>query len=181
MEDKKLLKLLKRGDEKALETIINKYTGYVSAVAANQLSGFGGTQIVEELTADTFFALWQNRRALHTPHLRGWLGATARNKAKSHLRKLSVPSEALEEDSLVCSDDNLFDKLAAQEQCRILQNALFELGEAEREILIRYYYYNQNTRVIAEETSQNHETVKSRLRRGRTKLKSVLEKGGYLS
>ena len=70
MEDKKAIKLLKRNDEQALETVIKAYTGYVSSVIANQLGSFCDLSVVEELAADTFAALWQSRMKLSTAHLR---------------------------------------------------------------------------------------------------------------
>lgn len=176
-----MAKHLKRGDEQALEQIIKHYTGYVSTVIANQLGGLCDTEIIEELASDVFFALWQHRLRLATYHLRGWLGTTARNKAKSYLRTLSRPCEALEEDSIWCSENALFDSLAEKEQGKVIQKALAKMEPQESEIMIRYYYYNQTVHKIAEEMMLNQETAKSRLQRGRTKLKNLLEQGGYFS
>lgn len=181
MEDKKAIKLLKRSDEKALECIIKTYTGYVSTVISNQLGGFFDTEVVEELTSDVFFALWQNRLKLSSYHLRGWLGTTARNKAKSYLRKSSVQYENLDEDCIVCSDDSLFTSLEQNEQSKVIDKALSKIKPQENEIIVRYYYYNQTVRQIAEEMKLNQETAKSNLQRGRVKLKNILEKGGYFS
>ena len=61
MNDKKQVRLLKRGDEKALEEIILTYTNYVATVIINQLKGLYDTETVEELTSDVFFSLWKNR------------------------------------------------------------------------------------------------------------------------
>ena len=181
MKENNVAILLKRSDEKALEIIITTYTGYVSTVIANQLGGFCNTEVIEELTSDVFFSLWQNRLKLTSYHLRGWLGTTARNRAKSYLRTLSMPCEELDEDSILCSEDSPFFSLEQQEQRKVIQKALSKIRPEESEIIIRYYYYNQTVRKIAEELKLNHETTKSRLQRGRMKLKSILEKGGYFS
>lgn len=181
MEDKKLVKLLKRSDERALEKIIRIYTGYVSTVIAHQLGELYEVTALEELTSDVFLALWQSRMNIVSYHLRGWLGATARNKAKNYLRALSVSCKELEEDTISYSDNSLFDLLEKKEQCRIVKKALSKIRLEEREVIVRYYYYNQTVRNISEEMGLNHETVKSRLQRGRAKLKDILEKGGYFS
>lgn len=136
---------------------------------------------MEELTADVFFALWQNRFKLSTFHLRGWLGATARNKAKGYLRAAAFPCESFEEDCILCADNNLFDSLEKREQSKIIKKALSKMKPQESEIIIRYYYYNQKVHKIAEEMELNLETAKSRLQRGRMKLKCILEQGGYFS
>ena len=179
MEEKKLVKLLKRGDEKALELIIEKYTGYVSTVIANQLGGFSDMPAIEELTSDVFFELWRRRLELVTFHLRGWLGTTARNKAKNYARLQNIVCENFDEDCIDFSDDSLFDKLEQAEKRNVLISALALMKAEEREVIVRYYYYNQSTAVISKEIKAKKETVKSRLKRSREKLKSILSKGGY--
>lgn len=57
--------------------------------------------------------------------------------------------------------------------------AIQKLEENEQDIIIRYYYYNQSTKQISDETGINLETVKSKLRRSRKKLKDIFDKGGY--
>ena len=49
----------------------------------------------------------------------------------------------------------------------------------EREIIVRYYYYSQNTAKIAEVMNLNINTVKSKLRRARDKIKTKLIERGY--
>ena len=179
MNDKKQIKLLQKGDEKALEIIILTYTNYVGTVIANQLGGFYDTEAVEELCSDVFFSLWQNRHTLTTYNIKSWLGSTARNKAKNYIRSKHMAFEELFEDTVICSEDNIFDKLEATEQNKVITSAMRKLDKSERDILTRYYYYNQSTKVISDETKINHETVKSRLRRSRKKLKDIFDEGGY--
>ena len=179
MNDKKQISLLRRGDEKALETIILTYTNYVGAVIANQLGGFCDIMTVEELSSDVFLSLWQNCNRISTINLKGWLGSTARNKAKNYIRSKHIVYEELSEDTLICSEDCLFDKLEQEEQNKLLHSEIQKLDESERNILIRYYYYNQSTKQISVETGINYETVKSKLNRSRKKLKDVFDKGGY--
>lgn len=179
MNDKKQLRLLQRGDEKALEKVILTYTNYVGTVIANQLGSFCDNQLIEELASDVFFSLWQNCHTVSTNNIKSWLASTARNKAKNYIRSQRVVLEELNEDILICSDDNAFDKLMADEQNRIISSALRKLSKSEQEIVIRYYYYNQSTKQISEETNTNLETVKSKLSRSRKKLRDIFDKGGY--
>ena len=64
--DTKLIHALKEGDTAALSAIIDKYTGYVATVIHNQLGAFAAPEDTEELTANVFVALWQNRDRLKT-------------------------------------------------------------------------------------------------------------------
>jgi len=179
MNGKRQVKLLKRGDERALEEIILTYTNYVATVIINQLGGFYDTSIVEELSSDVFFSLWKNRLTITSDNLKSWLGTTARNKAKNHIRSKHIVYEELLEDTIICSEDNVFDTLEAKEQALLLKRSIQKLDKSEQDIIIRYYYYNQSTKQISEETGMNLETVKSKLSRSRKKLKDILDNGGY--
>jgi len=168
-----LVNRLKRGDLSALETIIDRYTPYVSAVIRNQLRSFSRREDVEELTADVFTALWNHRSRLTTDHLRSFLGTTARNRARSFLRSLGSPPLDLE-DTILLSDAQAKRFSDRAELKAVLQDAFNALNETDREILLRYYFYGETTAEIAERLSLKTETVKSRLRRGREKLKQNL-------
>ena len=172
-----LVKRLKRGDLSALEAVIDRYTPYVSAVIRNQLRSFSRREDVEELTADVFTALWKHRTRLTTDHLRSFLGTAARNRARSFLRSLGSPPLDLE-DAVLLSDAQAERFSDRTELKAALQTALDALNETDREILLRYYFYGETTAEIAERLSFKAETIKSRLRRGREKLKQKL--GGEL-
>ena len=157
---------------------MDKYTNYVATVIHNQLGAFAIREDVEELTANVFVALWESRSRLKTSHLRGWLAATARNEARRHLREKKLLTVSREDVILVTGDTA--QRLAeAHERTRIVQKALFDLGWPDREIFLRYYYYDQKISEIADEMGLNAETVKSKLRRGREKLKALIGKGDF--
>ena len=63
------------------------------------------------------------------------------------------------------------------ERTRIVRKAIYDLGWPDREIFLRFYYYAQKISEIADEMHMNTETVKTRLRRGRNKLKAMLGEG----
>ena len=176
--DKHLIHALKNDDTAALSQIIDKYTNYVATVVYNQLGAFASPEDTEELTANVFVSLWEHRARLKTPHLRGWLAATARNEARRHLRSKKLLTVS-PEDAVLVSDDIAQKLTEDRERTRFIQKALFDLGWPDREIFLRYYYYNQKIPEIADEMDMNAETVKSRLRRGREKLKHRIEEGDY--
>ena len=177
MEEELLLRDLRRGDESAVEKIIDRYGAYVAAVVYNQLGQLSSPEDVEELSSDVFLILWQKRWTLRGEKLRPWLAAVARNRARSHLRTLGALPEREEEIPDLSSDctETLVEQ---RDQQRLLTQAVSGLEEPDREIFVRRYYYDQSVPEIAAETGLHPEKVKSRLRRGREKLKKILEKGG---
>lgn len=176
MEESELLRLLQRGDPAGLEALIVRYTPYVSAVAARILPGC--PREWEEVAADVFWAAWQERKKLQPGRLKGWLSVTARNRALNLLRsrRETVP---LAEDILVLSRDGPQQELEAREAAGLVRTALSTLEREDRELFVRRYYYGQTVARAAEEMGMNLSTAKSRLRRGRERLKEALRKAGY--
>ena len=84
-----------------------------------------------------------------------------------------------QEDLILVSGDTAQRALEQKERRRWIRQTLKELGPPDSEIFLRYYYYEQPVRDIAEELGLKPEAVKTRLRRGREKLRTLMEKGGY--
>lgn len=66
-----------------------------------------------------------------------------------------------------------------EEVIKCLKESIYELSVDERKCFISYYYYTKTIAVIAEETGLKESTVKSKLLRGRKKLKLKMEKKGF--
>lgn len=69
--------------------------------------------------------------------------------------------------------------LEAREAAGLVRTALSTLEREDRELFVRRYYYGQTVARAAEEMGMNLSTAKSRLRRGRERLKEALRKAGY--
>ena len=132
----------------------------------------------EEVAADVFWAAWQERKKLRPGRLKGWLSVTARNRALNLLRsrRETVP---LAEDVLILSGDGPQQELESREAASLVRAALSTLEREDRELFVRRYYYGQTVARAAEEMGMNLSTAKSRLRRGRERLKEALRKAGY--
>ena len=102
-----------------------------------------------------------------------------RNAARDFLRKRQLHTVAAE-DYLTISDESAQRLLEQAERTAIVKAALDGLEQQTREVFLRYYYYNQPIREIALATGLSETAVKSRLLRGRKKLKEQLTEGGYL-
>lgn len=178
MEEEKQLKRLKRRDEWALEWFIDRYASYVNTVIY-RVSGAAATgDDLEELASDVFLTLWVNAEHVCTGKVKAYLGGVARNKAKELMRKRGTELP-LEDDLIVISGENIERDFEEREQARYIRRAVLAMEEPEREIFCRYYYFYQTVAEIGAEMGMNPSTVKTRLHRGRKKLKDVLTEGGY--
>lgn len=160
-----------------LEKAITLYGHYVAAIIFYQLGKGAGNEDIEEMTANTFLALWEERHQIHGERLRGWLAVVARRQAMAYYRK--TRAEVMEEEAFSHIDD----KEAEQEYRRIelrmvLDEALRALGEEERNSIIDYYFKGEDVETIAEKSGIRPAAVRKRLERGRKKLKATLEERG---
>ena len=165
------LKQLQSGSEKALEWFIKTYTPYVTTIIRNIVADNMGTGDVEELAADVFFKLWENAQRVYSP--KGFLGTVARNLAKSQCRRLGF-SLPLEEDILVIDEISPETVVGKKELRRAVRLAVLGMPLPDREIFLRYYYYFQTMEVISAEMGINLSTVKTKLRRGKIRLRNAL-------
>lgn len=178
MDEHEALSALRRRDERALEWFIDRYAAYVGTVAANILASSLSVADAEEVSADVFYTLWVNAKRIRSGKIKPYLAGVARNKAKERLRRCGAELP-LEDDVLLLSAENPERRLEAREQARFIRQAVLAMPQPEREIFFRYYYYCQPVARIAQEMALNPSTVKTRLHRGRQKLKETLTKGGY--
>ena len=178
MDEREVLKKLKRRDEKALEWFINRYAGYVNTIIYNIIGFSADSSDIELVSADVFFTLWENAGRVLPGKVKMFLGGVSRNKAKEYLRRKRVDI-SLEDDIILISDENLERDLEKREMEKFLRKAILAMPYPEREIFIRHYYYYQPVLGIAEEMDLNLSTVKTKLHRGRKTLKETLKKGGY--
>ena len=178
MDERNALRALKKRDESALVWFVTRYTAYVNTI----LSGIAGSILtvrdLEEMTSDVFMVLWRNADRIEPGKVKAYLSGTARNIAKDRLRK-SGCEYPLDEDALTADDTDLQRDLEIREQARIVKQAMENMGEPDREIFLRHYYYFQPLSQIAAAMNMNLSTVKTRLRRGRGRLREILRKGGF--
>ena len=180
MNEKSVIKALQRGDVQALEVVIDLYASYVSTVIHNIIGTHMTKEDVEEAASDVFYTLWNNSDNLIPGKLKPYLGSIARSKAKNKLRELDK-TVTLEEDWIITSDRTPDAIIEAKEQTHAIRGTLEALAPEDKEIFIRHYYYYQTVAEIEAETGIKASTVKSKLKRGREKLKYILyERGVFL-
>ena len=85
-----------------------------------------------------------------------------------------VLEQPLPEDAVIVDDRTPETALTEKERTTRVQLALLSLEPSDREVFLPFYYYCQRIGDIAREMGLNESTVKSRLRRGREKLKTFL-------
>lgn len=101
--------------------------------------------------------------------LRAYLAAVARNFA---LKKLNKQRDYTSLDEIELPDEAAV--LEENTADSVVWDAVMSLGEPDNEIFVRYYKFGEKIREIAKATGVNPSTVKTKLSRGKRKLKEIL-------
>lgn len=181
-DDLKLIQGLKERDENALNICINRYHSYVSYIVGNIIGKSLPQEDKEEIIIDVFLAVWNHAYSIDPdmyPSLKPYIGAVARNKSKNKLRDLSKCNTIFLDDEIVIDTSDFTENILKKELKEILLEAINKLSQEERVCFLKYYYYQKPIRIISEETNLKESTIKSKLARGRNKLKKLLERKGF--
>lgn len=174
MTEETILRKIRRGETDGLEALMDKYIPYVSAVCWNILRNSMQPEDAEEVVSDVFLAAWDQAAEIRPGSVKQWLGAVARNKARNRLRLLGQDLP-LEEDVLELPGEQTPEgSLDRREEQRLVRRAVDQLPGEDKEIFLRHYWYAQTLPEISACMNLNLATVKTRLRRGRLRLKQLL-------
>lgn len=186
LTEEQALRQMKQGSQDALAWFIHRYGAYVSTIIHNIIGQRMSNADVEEVASDVFLALWNNAGKILPNAARSWLATVARNTARSRLRWAS-DTLPLDEEAVIVDDRTPEATLERREQAVRVRMALLSLNPVDREVFLRFYYYYQKTADIAADMGLNESTVRTKLNRGRAKLRDFLlrednhdetEKGG---
>ncbi len=173
MNEKRMIKLIKKHNTKAFELLIDTYSHYVSAVIRSVIGQTMTNEDVEEVASDVFVEVWNSPHKLCEGSVKPFLSSVARNLAHNKLRNLNCTVSSDENDFLLF-DDSFETEIDRYEKAEIINDALGTLSDRERDIFIRFYYLGQSTATIAEGLEMSVTAITSTLSRGRRKMKKYL-------
>lgn len=169
--DLELIRHVAEGDESALASLYDRYSGVVYSVARRVLQDSGAA---EEVLQDIFYQLWRTAANYDASRggLGGWLLVSARNRAIDRLRHRKPATIA--EDDRIALPGNLESEVAQTELISKIRSALDVLADPQRQALELAYFEGMTHSEIAERTGQPLGTVKTRLRAALERLRQVL-------
>lgn len=171
MEDNELVKAYVRGEEVALESIIDKYAGRLFAFAY-RLSG--DRAMAEDAVQDAFVKVWKNLGKFDGKRsFRAWIFAITRNVTIDILRsRKDISFGSLDGDDEVSFSETIPDDLPladivfdqALEQ-KIVEEVLSELSVDSRAVVFLHDKEDLTFEEIGQALKEPLNTVKSRYRR----------------
>ena len=188
-EERRLITAAQRGDADSFNALVRLYEGRVYNICYRML---GDADSAADAAQDAFLAAFRNLRSFRGGSFRSWMLRIATNTCYDALRArkrrptVSIDAEADGEDDdssplqLADSAESPDDFALRRELAVAIQHGLATLPEEQRIILILSDIQGLPYEEIAQITGANLGTVKSRLSRGRARLRDVLKAGELL-
>lgn len=180
--DEEIMALVAAGDNAALGVLYDRYGASVFSLALRVLSD---RQVAEELVQETFVRVWRQSSSYEAIRgaLASWILGIVRNLAIDELRRRSARPQAAIGDvtERLALVESAHDDPAEQVDARIrhetVTGALNQLPRAQREVLELAYFGGLSQSEIAARLGDPLGTVKTRMRLGLQKLRSILGPG----
>ena len=185
-EHDRLVALSQEGDLTAFNALVEAYQGQVYSLCWRML---GLREAAEDATQEAFLAAYRNIRRFRGPGFRAWLLRIAANAATDELRRrqrrpqvsLEAPTSgsetALDPPDTAAGPEEL---ALRRERARHIQAALLTLPGDQRLAVILSDVQGFTYEEIGEAMGSSLGTVKSRISRGRARLRRYLLEQGEL-
>ncbi len=184
LSDEILIERFREGDESAFDTLVRRYEQKVYQYAYRLAQN---ADDASDVVAETFLRMYNSlKRFRGDAQLSTWLYRVVSNvyfdfrkrEARHQHLPLEIPSE--EDDELMerpipdeRNDPN--DYVLEQERHRVLMEAIQQLPEYQRAIVVLFHIEDRPYEEIAQITGLPLGTIKSRLNRARNALRELLE------
>ena len=175
--DAQLIHRVLNGDDTAFSKLVKKYQKQVHALAWRKIGDF---HIAEEITQDTFLKAYQKLRTLKKPQrFASWLYVIAANHCNTWLQKKQSRAQLLKNKGDLRPEKPSYSEYVAEENERIsvetqrevVKKLLAKLEESERTVMTLHYFAEMSCTEIGAFLGVSANTIKSRLRRARQRLK----------
>jgi RNA polymerase sigma-70 factor (ECF subfamily) len=179
--DRTLVERMTRGDERAVQTLVDRHGDALYALAYSILQDPADA---EEVAADAFLQAWRKAGSFDASRasVTAWLAVITRSRALDRLRSRKQGGRhlAIELDPVASRDpparaEHAPDReLEASEAKRLVDRALGELPEPQRRVIELAYFSGLSQSEIAERMSIPLGTVKTRTLSAMKRLREAL-------
>ena len=175
--DVELIRCVLSGDETAFSTLVEKYQKQIHALAWRKIGDF---HIAEEITQDTFLKAYQKLATLKQPNrFAGWLYVIASRCCQDRIRKKQIETESLEDMDSEALETEAYSRYVTEQETKVtvegqrgmVKRLLANLPESERTVITLHYFGEMTCESMSEFLGVSVNTIKSRLRRARNRLK----------
>lgn len=174
VDDRQLARQAQAGDQVAFASLIDRYSERLFNMLLQMCNG--NSDMASELTQEAFVRAYERLKQFDgNSSFYTWIYRLARNRAIDiRKRKTPIASDPQEMHDPGTEDDPSIN-MERREMQSIVQQAMSELGDEQREIILMRDFDGRDYTQIAQLLDVAEGTVKSRLNRARKALRSIIE------
>jgi RNA polymerase sigma-70 factor, ECF subfamily len=178
LKDEEVLARLQAGESWAMSVLYDRYARLVFSLALKVLND---REVAEEVVQEVFVKVWRRAGDYHVERgkFSSWLGGIAQHHAIDELRRRSVrPSAAGDENAAadVADDEPApYERAVQSIEHQQITDALKCIPDEQRYPIELAYFEGLTQQQIADRLQQPLGTIKTRMRLGMQKLKTLLE------
>ena len=177
MDDTELIHASQNGDLDSFNELVRRYQKMAYNLAFRIL---GDTQAAEDATQEAFFSAWRNICQFRGGSFKAWVLQITANACRDQLRRLKrrpvVPLESLPYDPPSDSSESPEDFAIRRDMGGHIQKGLTTLSHEQRMAIVLCDIQGLSYEEVAEAMGCSLGTVKSRLNRGRVRLRDYFVK-----
>ena len=175
--DVELIRSILLGDDSAFSDLVNKYQKSVHALAWRKVGDF---QVAEEIAQDAFLQAYKKLATLkNTNQFAGWLYVITNNLCHDWHRRKKPDMQSIDATDTTILEKSDYErylveqreKETAEHRRELVRKLLEKLPESERTVITLHYLGEMTSEAISRFLGVSVNTIKSRLRRGRIRLK----------
>ncbi|MFD2629652.1 sigma-70 family RNA polymerase sigma factor [Oceanobacillus kapialis] len=169
---------MERTKEEILEEIMKEHGGELVRLAFHYVKD---NETAKDMVQSTFIKCYENIDDFRfDSSIKTWLYRITINQCKDYLkswyyRKVHVKN--LFENVVTSFSPSTEEQVVKDSEHEEMKNLIFSLPQKYREVIFLFYYKSFSLEEIAQLTELNLNTVKTRLSRGKKRLKSLMEEG----
>lgn len=176
LTDEALTDLLRRNDPVALETLFNRYYKSLCQFCTVYTKDYEAS---EEIIADLFIRLWDNREDTQITRVKSYLFVSAKNSSLNYTRKKKDPVDSIED---LGTDQHLFQDiktpfhiLSGRESYQKIISTIELLPDRQREVLLLSRIDHVDKNRVAELLGISVRTVETTLYQAIRQLRQLLK------
>lgn len=174
IEEHNFIKYLRKKDERALDYVIDVYSGLIRSIVRKHLGNIG--QFEEECINDVLLAIWNGIDCFDEQenNFKNWVAAISKYKSIDYKRKyIKLLQEVEIEKADRVHTLSAEEKLLQSEINEELESMLSSLLMLERDLLKAYYLQDEPIHELADKMGIKTSAIYNKLSRSRKKLRNV--------
>lgn len=169
---------LRKGDENALDYIVDQYLPLVKGTVRKVLRQFNDSGLIEECINDIFLSIWNNADKFKgkTEDFKKWIFTISKFKAIDYYRSKIKGAKVVLETIEILGDTSAEDEIVILENKNEIMRLLDNLEPMDRKIFVLKFILGYKSTEIATKLNITKSAVDNRIYREKRKLKKKLTK-----